>query len=46
VIPKEILPMTQPTALRLKAHLKPLKLPTMSAAWEQRAREAAAPKEP
>jgi DNA replication protein DnaC len=34
--------MTQPTALLLKANLKQLKLPAMSAEWEKLAREAAA----
>jgi len=34
--------MTQPTALLLRANLKHLKLPTMSAEWEKLAREAAA----
>jgi DNA replication protein DnaC len=38
--------MTQPTALLLKANLKQLKLPTMSAEWEKLAREAAANNEP
>jgi DNA replication protein DnaC len=38
--------MTPPTALLLKANLKQLKLPTMSAEWEKLAREAAAHNEP
>jgi DNA replication protein DnaC len=38
--------MTQPTALLLKANLKQLKLPTMSAECEKLAREAAANNEP
>ena len=38
--------MTQPTALLLKANLKQLKLPTMSAEWEKLARDAAAHNEP
>jgi DNA replication protein DnaC len=38
--------MTQPTALLLRANLKQLKLPTMSAEYEQLAREAAANNEP
>jgi DNA replication protein DnaC len=38
--------MTQPTALLLRANLKQLKLPTMSAECEKLAREAAANNEP
>jgi DNA replication protein DnaC len=38
--------MTQPTALLLRANLKQLKLPTMSAECEKLAREAAAQDEP
>jgi DNA replication protein DnaC len=38
--------MAQPTALLLKANLKQLKLPTMSAEWEKLARDAAAHNEP
>jgi DNA replication protein DnaC len=38
--------MTQATALLLKANLKLLKLPTMSAEWEKLARDAAAANEP
>jgi len=38
--------MTQPTALLLRANLKQLRLPTMSAEWEKLAREAAANNEP
>jgi DNA replication protein DnaC len=38
--------MTQATALLLKANLKQLKLPTMSAEWEKLAREAATHDEP
>jgi DNA replication protein DnaC len=38
--------MTQATALLLKANLKQLKLPTMSAEWEKLARDAAAANEP
>jgi len=38
--------MTQATALLLKANLKQLKLPTMSAEFDQLAREAAAANEP
>jgi DNA replication protein DnaC len=40
------MPMTQPTALLLRANLKQLKLPTMLAEFEKLAREAAANNEP
>src|SRR5262249_22301280 len=43
---KELMPMTQPTALLLRANLKQLKLPTMLAECEKLAREAAANDEP
>src|SRR5262245_28593925 len=46
MIRTENLSMTQPTALLLKANLKQLKLPTISAEWEKLAREAAAHNEP